>query len=68
KKVIGPILTMALGTLILGGGIAWYFWPPSKMEVVVEELPKKELSIPNIYSSVTKARILQIFRTLSRLR
>lgn len=26
KKVIGPILTMALGTLILGGGIAWYFW------------------------------------------
>ena len=27
EKVIGPILTMALGTLILGGGIAWYFWP-----------------------------------------
>ena len=30
KKVVGPILTMALGTLILGGGIAWYFWPQTK--------------------------------------
>jgi hypothetical protein len=46
KKVIGPILTMALGTLILGGGVAWYFWPSSKTEIIVEEHPKKELSIP----------------------
>jgi hypothetical protein len=27
KRVVGPILTMALGSLILGAGVAWYFWP-----------------------------------------
>jgi hypothetical protein len=44
-KVIGPILTMPLGTLIFGGGIAWYFWPSGKTEIIVEH-PEKELSIP----------------------
>lgn len=39
KKVVGPILTMALGTLILGGGIAWYFWSSR-----VNQIPTSEVS------------------------
>jgi hypothetical protein len=30
KAVLGPIITMAVGALIFGGGAAWYFWPASQ--------------------------------------
>jgi hypothetical protein len=40
----------AIGIIIFGaaflGCTAWYFWPSSKTETIVEEHPKKELSIP----------------------
>jgi len=27
KKTVGPFILMGLGLAVLGGGIAWYFWP-----------------------------------------
>lgn len=36
KRVVGPIILMAVGALIFGGSAAWYFWPAQQSDRIFE--------------------------------
>jgi hypothetical protein len=67
KRVLGPIITMAVGALILCGGAAWYFWPDNKTQQHASATPDKPSpgTIPKLEDFFTKDfNFLSVDRTL----
>lgn len=61
-KVVGPIITMAIGTLILGCGLGWYFWTSKQTTIVAEHLLEPKFSW--IWEPLTEKQIEAIANQL----
>lgn len=49
-RVIGPLVAMAIGLLIFGGGVAWYFWPRKDVPFAAAfpgDTPDRDKSLDN---------------------
>jgi hypothetical protein len=50
KRVVGPIILMAIGALVFGGGAAWYFWPKSEPATATNAAKPWKHTLEDLYA------------------
>jgi len=68
RTVLGPVLMMAIGALVFGGGAAWYFWPSTRSggTIAIDTQPIVssilfECQYGSLPSSPSRTYMLQLF-------